>query len=199
MKLFVQTPVSVEQLETLRPVFKVGFEQAMTVLGDMTAHKLKLLDLSLTSPHESKPFATSDDATICLEFSGELAGFSAVVFSASSAAAMVSSLSKSKRTSIDIDPLRTGTLLEIGNIVLNSVLGQWLKIFDAKASFSLPYCVEGVLKSIPFAQEKSDKKLIRLDTLLNIDGLEVSLLMWMVVSATSLEKITLLAPEKLNA
>ena len=75
-----------------------------------------------------------------------------MLFPHESAAALVQLLSQNGESSTQMDAMRVAALTEVGNIILNSVMGSIVNIMKTQVNFSLPFFAEdspcGILKRI---------------------------------------------------
>ncbi len=83
-------------------------------------------------------------SSVEMKYAGSFNGFVELVFDTVSAGKLVDRLSGVESMPVDdFDSLRSGTLCEIGNIVINAVLGTMANILDVSLSFSVPFYHEG--------------------------------------------------------
>jgi|GEM_PF-212437 len=73
-----------------------------------------------------------------LDFSGSFSGFSALLLSRESALRLVALLTGGQVEDEDMDSLKVGTISEVGNIVLNSVMGSISNVLAARLEYRLP-------------------------------------------------------------
>ena len=80
-----------------------------------------------------------------LRFAGEFAGVAQLVFPTKSAYLLVSMLTGEVLGTPDIDSMKIGTLSEIGNIVINGVMGAISNVLHQHLEYSLPKYEEGTV------------------------------------------------------
>ena len=131
-------------IDVLTEVINIGVGRAAGSLSDIIgSHVL------LKVPHvELLPFSKLQEvasrlgheriSSVIQKFQGAFIGSAALVFPPESAARLVSSLTGDDITSPNLDSVRTGTLMEIGNIVINGILGTVGNILKCNLHFSLP-------------------------------------------------------------
>ena len=83
-----------------------------------------------------------------LSFSGFFAGAAILVFPPESAVKLVASLTGETPGTPNLDAVMAGTLNEVGNIVINSVIGTIGNILTRTFDFSLPNYLEGKLDEL---------------------------------------------------
>jgi chemotaxis protein CheC len=81
-------------------------------------------------------------ASVQLAFSGPLKGNVALVFPYDNAVKLVSLLTGDEGSNADVDGIRAATLEEVGNIILNGVVGSISNLLLGQISFSIPYYSE---------------------------------------------------------
>jgi chemotaxis protein CheC len=77
-------------------------------------------------------------SSVIQSFRGDFTGSAALLFPPESAAKLVSAITEETITATNLDTVRSGTLMEIGNIIINSLLGTMCNIFECSLNFSLP-------------------------------------------------------------
>ena len=87
-------------------------------------------------------------ASVTLTFEGVFSGRGALVFPPDSAAKLVSIIIGQDASSMDMDSFRIGTLQEVGNIVLNGVIGSIANILGHHLTYSPLDYFEGRLRSL---------------------------------------------------
>jgi len=133
-----------DALDAIKELINIGVGRAAGMLNEMTGCTIRLrvptvrivtID-ELASVKEIR--ANDISSTVSLAFQGPLRGMSALVFPPESAAALVMLLSGEDNESPELDALRIETLNEVGNIVLNNVMGSIANILDHHLSYTLP-------------------------------------------------------------
>jgi len=133
-----------EALDAIKELINIGVGRAAGMLNEMTGCtiRLRVPTIRILSTEElvaAEGIPANDTfSTVSLSFQGPLKGMSALVFPPESAAALVMLLSGEEAESPELDALRIETLNEVGNIVLNSVMGSIANILDHHLSYTLP-------------------------------------------------------------
>jgi chemotaxis protein CheC len=77
-------------------------------------------------------------SAVRLGFKGPFSGIVLLVFPIESAAKLVALLTEDEMGSLDLDEIKIGTLTEMGNIVLNSVMGTIGNLLKQRIHYSVP-------------------------------------------------------------
>lgn len=136
------------QLDILQELINIGVGRAAGMLNQMvnTHIQLQVPVLRVLNPSELEQLYAARPNTVFsavqLSFTGEFAGVSALIFPPESASKLVSVVLGREPIPGDNDQLRTGTLQEVGNIVLNGVMGSIANILKEPLRYSPPDFVE---------------------------------------------------------
>ncbi|MCH7477691.1 MAG: chemotaxis protein CheX [SAR324 cluster bacterium] len=87
-------------------------------------------------------------ASVSIRFGGPFSGTSTLMFPQETASKLVAILSDTGVDSEDPEMVRAGTLLEVGNIVLNSVMGSIGNILKTHFTFAVPDFMEDTAEKI---------------------------------------------------
>ncbi|MBN2419377.1 MAG: chemotaxis protein CheC [Deltaproteobacteria bacterium] len=131
-------------IDVLTEVINIGVGRAAGSLSDIIGSHV-----ILKVPHvELLPFSKLPEvvtrlgheriSSVIQKFQGAFIGSAALVFPPESAARLVSALTGDDIASPKLDSVRSGTLMEIGNIVINGILGTVGNILKCNLNFSLP-------------------------------------------------------------
>jgi len=152
------------QLDILQELINIGVGRAAGMLNRMvsTHIQLQVPELVVLS---SKEFVSRYGSrgreifsAVQLTFSGHFSGMSALIFPPESASRLVSIILGNAVLTADADALRVETLQEVGNIVLNGVLGSIGNILKENIVFSPPDYVEERFERLVFfgAEEETE-------------------------------------------
>lgn len=138
-----------EQIETLKELINIGVGWAAAVLNDMIdAHiilsipMLKIVSLEDIKQEIDACIHQDKMATVRLNFTGSLDGNAQLVFSKDSASKLIAIITNEQPDSLDLDSVTIGTLTEIGNILINGVMGSMSNIIHQQFIYSLPTYIE---------------------------------------------------------
>ncbi len=159
------SPINAEQLDVMQELVNIGVGRAAGVLNQMTrAHvHLDAPEARVLTP-EQVPEHTllgADDriASVRLSFEGSFSGTAALVFPPNSAMNLVSIIAGGEPLALDMDSLRIGALQEVGNIVLNGVMGSISNAIDDHLDYMPPDYFEDTLQNL-FYEYNDSKSLI---------------------------------------
>lgn len=141
-----------EQFDILQEIINIGVGKAASMLNKMVNIHIELqvpqiLFYRLGDLMENDEFNRINEmSAIILNFKGIFTGTSALLFPQDSASNLVSIIVGQQEMQADMDSMRIGTLQEVGNIVLNGVMGSIANILKEPLEYStLDYC-EGAMQ-----------------------------------------------------
>lgn len=144
------------QLDAFRELVNIGVGRAAAALNEMLESPIVLevpevcmvsyADLNLQAGAGSDP--DSSYSCVQLGFHGSFSGLAALVFPPDSAAKLVASLTGEEPETPGLNGVMAGTLNEVGNIVINCVIGTIGNIIDRPFDFSLPNYLQGRLRDL---------------------------------------------------
>ncbi len=149
-----------EQLEILTELINVGIGETAKMLNEMIEFRIRLQVplLEVLSGVElqdvlSQRLGYDPLSSVQLDFSGSFAGTAQLVFPTESAASLVSVLTGEEVESPDLDTLKIGTLTEVGNIVINGVMGSMSNMLDQPMNYAVPtYAEEDIEQLVPMRE-----------------------------------------------
>ncbi|WP_029457293.1 chemotaxis protein CheX [Solidesulfovibrio alcoholivorans] len=147
-------PLSALQLDILQELINIGVGRAAGMLNQMVNTHIQLqvpVLRVLTQSQLSELYAERPNSVfsaVQLGFSGEFAGISALIFPPESASKLVAVVLGKEEGLADDEAMRRGTLQEVGNIVLNGVMGSIANILREPLRYSPPDFIEDDISSI---------------------------------------------------
>lgn len=139
-------------LEPLTEIVGIGIGKAAEVLNTMLSSHVRLSvpSLVLAEPEELEGllFFRGEESLSAVEmgFSGDFEGSAQLVFASRDAGKLVDCLTNDlPAPEGDLDSIRAGTLCEIGNIVINALIGTVVNLLRAQLSYTVPLYSEGSL------------------------------------------------------
>ncbi len=142
-------------LEPLSEIIGIGIGKAGEVLNAMLDSHVKLSapSLALATPAnlEEQLFSRSGEKLSAVEmsYSGDFDGSAQLVFASVDAGKLVDSITEDLQLpDLDLDSIRAGTLCEIGNIVINGLLGSIVNVLHCELEYTVPLYTEGSLDEI---------------------------------------------------
>jgi chemotaxis protein CheC len=186
-------------VDALQELVNIGVGRAAGVLNDMLDSPilLRIPEVRLLTPEELKielqtQFGENLLATVQLSFSGSFSGTAELVFPTESAGNLVSILTGEAPGTPDLDVVKIGALLEVGNIVLNGIMGSLSNALVEHLEYSLPAYAESNVNNSPiFVTVNEDTKILLAHTCFMIEQLHIAgdiILMFTVGSLDALLK-----------
>jgi chemotaxis protein CheC len=147
-----------EQLDALQEIVNIGIGRAAAMLNEMVDAPImlevpiiKLLSADQLRQVMLDRFNSQSISAVRLGFYGSLSGTAELMFPTDSASVLVAVLTGEDLDSPDLDAVKIGTLSEIGNIVINGVIGSISNILEQRMEYKIPsYCedtIENLLSS----------------------------------------------------
>ncbi len=171
-----------ERLDALTELINIGVGQAAGTLSQMLEFtiKLKVPLVKILSPQLLQQelrgrLGQQYLSSVKLEFSGSFSGNAQLVFPTESAATLVSLLTGEESETNDLDALRIGTLTEVGNIVINGVMGSISNILTQPINYNLPNYIEQDIEHLLLSSisEQNYKEVLLAQSQFDIEELEV--------------------------
>ncbi len=147
--------ISSNQLDILKELINQGVGKGANLINSMLETHISLsvpdivfLKLNQLSDILSKKLNDPVMTSVNLPFKGKFDGSANLVFPTDSAIKLVSSLTGDLENDADLDEVRIGTLSEIGNIVINAVMGSISNELGIHFNYTVPSFTEGDVKLI---------------------------------------------------
>ena len=142
------------QMDTLKELFNIGIGRAAGILNEMTNLHicLQVPFIKVLSHKEVKKeveeLGSFRVAAVRLAFKGPFSGTVALVFPPDSASKLVAVLTGEEPGTPDLDSVRAGTLSEVGNIVINGIMGSIVNVLNEQIEYSIPTYVEDTIDNL---------------------------------------------------
>ncbi|MDA8241643.1 MAG: chemotaxis protein CheC [Nitrospiraceae bacterium] len=142
------------QLDALRELINIGIGRAAKVLSEMVNARilLQVPFIKLLTPEnlrrEMGHLGEGLLAAVRLGFKGPFSGTAALVFPPDSASKLVAILTGEGMGTPDLDSVRVGTLSEVGNIVINGVMGSIANVLKLQINYTLPTYTEDNIENL---------------------------------------------------
>ena len=137
-----------KQKDAITELVNVGVGKGAEVLNTMLESHvhLQVPSLKILSPEDLKiemeKTLKERLGSVNMSFKGNFSGLAELVFSPENVSKLIKVLTKEDMIIEDIDSMHTGPLLEIGNIVLNSIMGSISNVLELHLTYSVPTYVE---------------------------------------------------------
>lgn len=135
-------------LDGIRELINIGVGKAAGILGELTSSHVILEVPTLyigEVGNAAGPGEYLGDAPLSMvfiDFSGPMRGRMAIMFSPESAANLVILLTNEGDMTAEMDMIRAETLTEVGNILINGVMGTISNFLDQPLTYALPVYVQ---------------------------------------------------------
>ncbi|MFP5220675.1 MAG: chemotaxis protein CheC [Acidobacteriota bacterium] len=159
--------ITPSQHDLLKELINIGVGKAAGLINQMVSTHVEL-DLPEVRLLDSEGMAeylgrngTEILSTVRLGFRGALSGWAGLVFPKPTASWLVSQLIGQElgAASMDLDSLRIGTIQEVGNIVLNGIMGSIVNILGVSVDYFPPDYFETGLSGL-FAAEETTTRVV---------------------------------------
>lgn len=155
-----------EQIDALKELINIGVGKAAGMLNQMVNIRVHLkvpfvrvLMLSnLVS--ELEELGSENLSTVKLNFKEGFSGTAALIFPTVSASNLVAVLTGEKVGSLDLDSVRAGTLKEVGNIMINGIMGSIGNVLKFRINYSIPSYAENTIKQLISLNENNKNKAV---------------------------------------
>jgi chemotaxis protein CheC len=165
------------QLDALREMVNIGVGHAAGVLNAMLNSRVRLhvpiVELMSYEDLQSKieSMGHANLSSVRLGFKGPFSGNASLVIPAEGAIKLVSILTGVDADSSDMIDMRVGTLTEVGNIVLNGVMGAIGNELKLHVFYSLPIFLENPFEVLlSSGQTQIDAYVVWVQTSFNIEN-----------------------------
>lgn len=151
------------QLDALKEVINIGVGRAASLLNEMVNSRilLEIPFIQVLTPDQLQRelcdrFSHDQLATVRLGFKGSFMGTAQLLFPTESASTLVAVLTGEGPGSPDLDDVKIGTLSEIGNILINGVMGSFGNILQQHLDYSIPVYLEDTIENLlPLEDQES--------------------------------------------
>ncbi len=172
--------VTAEQLDALQELINIGVGRAASLLNEMVNSyiTLQIPSVKVLTPTDAyqelaKRFHDDSLASVKLGFTGSFHGTASLVFPTDSASTLVAVLTGEEPGSVDLDAVKIGTLSEIGNIVINGVMGSLTNVLKQYINYTLPVYLEDKIENLLLSAHDSNSKILLAQARFTIQQLEI--------------------------
>lgn len=169
------------QRDILSELINVGIGRGAASLNEMLNSHISLSVPTIDVIHAGSPEMKkllgyyARQSSVGMSFSGGFTGNSLLTFSPESAKVLVSSLLDTDTTEDDMDSLQASALVEVGNIVINSVLGSLSNGLGVHLCYTVPVYEECALSDVlPRVQGDNMQLVILAKTIFKSQSLAIS-------------------------
>lgn len=170
-------PLTDSQNEALKKLLNVGIDRAASSINTMVERPVKL-NAPFISIFDKKEIdlkvreaLAQDVSTVSQDFGGAISGTASLVIEAESAQRLVSLLTGEPEDSAGLAPAMEPTLTEVGNIILNGVLGTLGNKIGKTFEFKVPTYNEGsIIELLHIKGAKGDPTVLLIQTRFEVEG-----------------------------
>ena len=155
--------LTADEIDALKELINIGVGSAAGMLNEMIQFpiELQIPEIELVSANElrsqlKKRFGIEPLSTVQLGFSGSFRGSAQLLFPTESAVNLVSVLTGEEKGSPDLDALKISTLSEVGNMIINGVMGSIGNILDQPLDYEVPYYAEEEIEGLLLNEKSLD-------------------------------------------
>lgn len=134
-----------DQLDALGEIINIGVGKGASTLNQMLGSQIRIQvphieTMSLKElENQAQELGPKEVSTVNLNFEGSLTGNAMLAFPPQSAQNLVSALTGEEPGSPELDSVTVDTLSEVGNIIINSVMGSITNFFSQRLNYSVPH------------------------------------------------------------
>lgn len=169
-----------EQIDALKELVNIGVGRAASVLNEMVEARIFLqIPFIKVLSHENLKqelegrFDEDYLAAVRLGFTGAFCGAAELVFPTDSASTLVAILTGEEPGTPDLDALRIGTLSEVGNIVINGVLGSISNVLRQHMDYTVPTYVEDTIENLVMTDGAGNVAILLAQARFTIEQLQI--------------------------
>lgn len=147
--------LTVEHLDVIQEMINIGVGNAANLLNSLSGKHVKLsvpevkiIKLGQLLDFFSSYYILQNLSSVTLTFSGPLSGSTKLIFSTEAATKLVVAFTNEDQDELDFDEIQAETLSEIGNIVLNSLIGSISNLLNINLNYSIPLYTTGTIDQI---------------------------------------------------
>lgn len=155
--------LTADEIDALKELINIGVGHAAGMLNEMLQFpiELQIPEVELLSPAElqealKKRFGIEQLSVVQLGFNGSFSGSAQLLFPTESAVNLVSVLTGEDKASPDLDSLKISTLSEVGNMLINGVMGSIGNVLDQPLDYEVPYYTEEEIEQLLLKEESLD-------------------------------------------
>ena len=184
--------------DVLTEIINIGVGRAAGSLNDLTGKHitLRVPEIQLASirelQHKMESVDAGDRSLVVQRFHGDFTGTAALFLPKESAVRLISAATDEEMADGELDSIHASTFVEIGNIVLNAVLGSLSNTLGCEIRFSVPsYSTLADVKELTPKSDRSDEEpvVIIAETNFLIRELAVSGFIFIVFAIRTIEEL----------
>jgi chemotaxis protein CheC len=146
--------LTLEQIDVLKEVINIGVGKAASSLNQFLESHINLgvPTIRVMTPESAVmeyPDLLNDIISyVEMDFHGPFNGKAALLFPPESALELAKIVTGVDETSDSMNEMIAGSINEVGNIVINAIMGSLSNIIDKPIDFAIPLYIEGTIKTL---------------------------------------------------
>ncbi len=169
------------QIDAIQELVNIGVGRAASVLNQMldAPIRLQIPYVKIGTPLELQQelevrLGIQRVAAVRQDFSGSFSGIAELVFPTDSASILAAMLTGEEPGTPDLDAVRIGTLSEVGNILINSVIGSIANVLQQRLDYALPTYLEDTVEKLLSARNSvSETTILLAQTQFSVEQLRI--------------------------
>jgi len=169
-----------DQIDALKELVNIGVGRAASVLNEIVNSyiKLQIPFIKVLTPQElqqelKQRFDDDILSAVQLRFSGSFRGIAELVFPKESAKILVAIVTGETSGDQDLDGVKIGTLSEVGNIIINGVIGSISNVLRQQMNYGVPQYIEDKIENLLSGDIQSDDAVLLAQTQFTIEDLRI--------------------------
>ena len=168
-----------EQIDLLKELINIGVGKAAALFNNMVKSHIELSvpDIKVNQlkdiDRDIKNLKGQNLSAVKLGFRGNFSGVTEIVFPNKSAINLVSLLTGEDSDSSNLDDLRAGTLNEVANMLLNSVMGVLANLLNTHFQYDIPTYSEDTIENLLKINEDENQIILLAETHFVIKNLDI--------------------------
>jgi len=169
-----------DAVDAIRELINIGVGRAAGMLNEITQRPIILQVPSISIESLENLNRSHDEnspplSTISLHFQGTMSGVAALVFPPKSAALLVTLMTQEDENAQDLDVMQIETLKEVGNIIINAVMGSIANVLEQHLKYSLPNYREVRIATLAQSLKQSaDNRVVLANARFYLEGTTIS-------------------------
>jgi chemotaxis protein CheC len=172
--------ITANEIDILKELMNIGIGKGAEVLNTMLhSHvKLSVPNLQIVRPSDLSSAVTEnyegEFSAVTMKFDGNFSGKAGLLFTTDAAEKLIAAVTGTKVLHYnEMDAIKSGTLVEIGNIVMNAIIGSISNMYNFTLVYTVPDYVEGQFNDMYTSDEIDDSVILIARTKFNIESLEI--------------------------
>jgi chemotaxis protein CheC len=183
-----------DDLDAIKELVNIGVGRAAAMLNEITCSHITLqvptlLVIGIDELDRVEGLSSPERAaTVKIDFRGFFTGTTALIFPPESATALVMAITGEEEDLPELDAIRTETLMEVGNIFINGVMGSIGNVLGQQIAYTPPTYVEDTIANIARTTRfDPDERVLLANTRFFVEEINVEGIIAMILEIGSLD------------